>query len=173
MDDWKIVKDRTKCDKPGCPLTASSEYFAVLELPSCIRKDLCAACFRTHESELEGAPLFWKGRRRADTKSGPVLDLASLRQLFDRLGDHAEDEEGAETAKGLRYLVALLLLRKRWLKMVDPRNAEEEKADLLLIDPKVEDMEPVALAAPDLDDERLDVLKGELAAILGEQSAAE
>ena len=54
--------------------------------------------------------------------------------------------------------------------MVDARNAEEEAADLVVIDPKIEDMEPVALIAPDMENGKLDDLKGELAAALGEDA---
>jgi hypothetical protein len=131
-----------------------------------------------------------------------VLDLASLRVLFDRLGEAERGEpaigvaaraeasleaggadvaaaagvapgsgEGdaaqrAEAAAGLRYLVALLLLRKRVLKMVDAVTPEQQAADLVVVDPKVEGMEPVALYAPELDAERLANLQQELLAAL-------
>jgi len=172
VEEWKIHKDRTKCEKPGCPLSASSEYYAVLELPSCTRRDLCQACFRELEAGAEEGLLFWRGRRREKGQTGPVLDLASLRQLFDRLGDE-DDPEKIETARGLRYLVALLLLRKRWLKMVDAETAEQEAADLLVVDPKVEGMEPVALQAPALDSDGMSSLKEELMTLLDQQPASE
>ena len=62
-------------------------------------------------------------------------------------------------------------MRKRWLKMVDAETPEQEAADLLVVDPKVEDMEPVALDAPTLDTGGLDSLKEELMAVLGEERA--
>jgi len=110
----------------------------------------------------------WRGRRQAPGQKGPVLDLASLRQLFDRLGEE-EDPDKLETARGLRYLVALLLLRKRWLKMVDAQNPEQESADMLVVDPKAENMEPVALSAPALDTEAMSSLKEELLSVLDQQ----
>lgn len=168
MDAWKIVKDRSQAEKPCCKSSPNGEYWAVLELPACSRRDLCAVCFREYEAAADKPVLFWRGRRRK--AKGPVLDLTSLRLLFDRLGEEQEPDR-AETAAGLRYLVALLLLRKRLLKMVDARNAEEERADLVVVDPKIEGMEPVALSAPPLDSERLESLKGELAAVLGEEGA--
>ena len=171
MDEWKIVKDRKKCQEPGCPLSASSEYYAVLELPSCTRRDLCEPCFREQEASAEQALLFWRGRRQAKSQKGPVLDLASLRQLFDRLGEE-EDPEKVETARGLRYLVALLLLRKRWLKMVDAETGEQESADLVVVDPKAENMEPVALSAPGLDSEGMSSLKEELLSVIDQEGAA-
>lgn len=157
---WKIQRDRSKCEKPDCPLLTAEEYFAILEFPDCVRHDLCATCFEQRRSAEATEPVYWRARRRKGSEA-PVLDLASLRVLFDRLGA-AEGEEAA----GLRYFVALLLLRKRMLKMVDARNAREERADLLVIDPKVEGMEPVALTAPPLDEERLANLGSELSAAL-------
>lgn len=170
MEAWKIVRDRSKCERPGCPLSAGGEYFAVLELPSCQRRDLCEPCFREEEARRGERPLFWRGRRRESSSRGPVLDLASLRMLFDRLGE-PQPPERADTARGLRYMVALLLLRKRWLKMVDARNAEEESADLVVVDPKIEGMEPVALYAPDAESAQLGSLQDELMAMMGEGEA--
>lgn len=168
MEDWKIHRNRDACTKPGCPLRYSPEYFAVLELPSCVRRDLCFECFRDVESRSERPPIFWKGRRRRDGKREVVLDLVALRMLFDRLG-----EEPGERPATLRYLVALLLLRKRVLKLTDPRTEAEEAADLLVVDPKLPEMGPVALHAPAIDTEQLVALKDELLAIAGKHESPE
>ena len=184
MEGWKIRKDKARPQKPCCRLAAGSDYFAVLELPDCTRRDLCEACFRELERNSEEPLLFWRGHHRPGGKSstGPVLDLASLRVLFDRLGEATDpdgseageeseaaddaNESKAETAAGLRYLVALLLLRKRKLKMVPATTPEQEAADLVVVDPKIEGMEPVALRAPELDSDRLASLKEDLLAAL-------
>ena len=209
-DQWKIARERARCQLPGCPLPTAREYFAVLELPACVRRDLCEPCFARLEREHGGRrPIFWRARRQAGRKE-PVLDLMSLRMLFDRLGESIaesfaesfgegirESERGAgsageraddtgaaeardaaahqagQQAAGLRYLVALLLLRKRMLKMTDPAGPEQEGADLVVIDPKVPDMKPVALWAPELDTDRLAALKDELMAALGEAEVPE
>lgn len=198
MEQWKIHKDRVKCDKPGCPLAAEMEYFAILQLPDCIRLERCQNCFGEIQRSGQKMPFHWKIRRAVDGKQQPVLDLESLRALFDTLGqsdpeasgeDESEDEarasapepaaqgeggegsaaalDATEVASGLRYLVALLLIRKRRLKMVDALTPDQEAADLVVIDPKVEGMEPVALYAPDLDPERLAGLREELTAAIG------
>ena len=163
MESWKIQRDRGKCERSDCPLPTAEEFFAVLELPTCVRKDLCAACFQKLEAASEHRPIYWKACRRDRGKHGPVLDLVSLRLLFERLA-----EEEGESAAGLRYFVALLLLRKRVLKMADPRNAEQERADLVVVDPKIEGMAPVGLFAPDLGEERLAGLKDELLSAIDE-----
>lgn len=166
MAEWKITKDRTLCERTGCPLPSARSYYVVLELPSCLRRDLCESCFKELGSGGE-PPVFWRAERRADGGRTQVLDLVSLRLLFDRLG-----EQEGERVAGLRYFVALLLLRKRVLRMADPVNEEQERADLLLTDPKIPEMEPVPLFAPgDMAD--LEELKQELLAALAEDEPAD
>lgn len=164
-DDWKIHRDRTACDKPGCPLPTSRAYIAVLEWPACVRRDLCEPCFADLERRCQGAeaPIFWRAMRKQSGSKEPVLDLASLRVLFDRLGT-VDDER----ARALRYFCTLLLLRKRVLKMVAPRTKEQERADLVVVDPKIKEMEPVALFAPAIDLSDLGAIKDELLAAIGE-----
>ena len=164
-EGWRIQRDRRRCEKPGCPLRGRAEidYFAVLELPDCVRRDLCAPCFRERTAEEGEHLVFWKVHR--PEKQGPVLDLASLRRLFDVLGEEQpEDRRGI--AAELRYLVALLLVRKRVLKLVDPADEAEESADLVVEDPRRTEAGRVALRAPEMNTERLEALKGELLAAL-------
>ena len=164
-EDWKIRIDRSRCEKPGCPLPTSRSYFAVLEWPACVRKDLCDACFADYERRCEGseAPIFWRALRKSSGSKEPVLDLASLRALFDRLAG-LDDER----ARALRYFCALLLIRKRVLRMVRPTNAEQERADLVVADPKLKESPPVLLFAPAIDLANLGALKEELLAAIGE-----
>ena len=163
-EDWKIQRDRKGCDRPGCPLPTSKSWFAVLQWPECVRKDLCDACFQDHERRcVDAPPIFWRALRKASGSKEPVLDLNSLRALFDRLGTVDDDR-----ARALRYFCTLLLLRKRVLKMVPPRTAEQERADLVVVDPKLKEMEPVALFAPAIDLADLGGIKDELLAAIGE-----
>jgi hypothetical protein len=169
-EDWKIQRDRRACDKPGCPLPTSKQFFAVLEWPACVRRDLCDACFTDYERRCQGSepPIFWRATRKGSHSKEPVLDLVSLRMLFDRLGGVDDDR-----ARGLRYFCALLLLRKRVLKMVQPRTAAQERADLLVVDPKQKDMEPVVLIAPAIELDNLAAIKAELLAAIGEGVGAD
>jgi hypothetical protein len=181
-DEWKIQRDREGCQKPGCPLPTSKSYFAVLEwgvgeakskdgkstgveIPVCIRRELCDACFQDHERKCpeDQPPVFWRAARKSSSSKEPVLDLVSLRGLFDRLGKVDDDR-----ARALRYFCALLLLRKRVLKMVKPKTREQEQADLVVRDPKLKEMEPVALFAPAIDATDLSAVKDELLAAIGE-----
>jgi hypothetical protein len=178
-EEWKIQRDRNACDKQGCPLAASRSYYAVLEwlvvdrdkseVATCVRRELCDACFQDHERRCapEQPPIFWRATRRSAGQKEPALDLVSLRLLFDRLGT-VDDER----ARALRYFCALLLLRKRVLKMVPARTVEQERADLVVVDPKLAEMEPVALFAPSVDSTDLGAIKDELLLAIGETAQA-
>jgi hypothetical protein len=165
VDEWRIQRDRKACDKPGCALPTSRHFFAVLEWPACVRRDLCDACFTDYERRCPASepPIFWRALRKSSDNKEPVLDLVSLRLLFDRLGTVDDDR-----MRSLRYFCALLLLRKRVLKMVPARTAEQERADLVVIDPKLKEMAPVALFAPAIDLDNLGAIKDELLAAMGE-----
>ncbi len=163
MEQWKIQRDRTRCDKPECPLAGAEEYYAVLDLRDCTRRDVCQMCLHQLEQASDEPTVYWKRVRKSDGKKEPELDLQSLRLLFDQLA-----ASQSENAQGLRYFVALLLIRKRVLKMVDPTTEEQELADMVVIDPKQKEMEPVALLAPEFDTDRLAGLKDELLAAIGE-----
>ncbi|MGE3174769.1 MAG: hypothetical protein AB7O97_19220 [Planctomycetota bacterium] len=163
MEDWKITRDRKACERTGCPLPTAQQYYAVLEFPDCVRRDVCDACFCEIERRAEAPPVFWRAMRKASGKKELVLDLVSLRLLFDKLATVDGDR-----AKALRYFCALLLLRKRVLKMVPARTAEQARADLVLVDPKQKELEPVSVFAPAIDLDDLAGLKDELLAALGE-----
>lgn len=169
IDDWRIHRDRNVCTRPGCPLPGSKSWFAVLQWPSCVRSDLCDACFQDYERRCpaDEPPIFWRALRKASGNKEPVLDLVSLRALFDRLASVDDDR-----ARSLRYFCALLLLRKRVLRMVAPRTAEQERADLVVGDPKNKEAEPIALFAPAIDLSDLAGLKDELLAAIGENANA-
>jgi hypothetical protein len=167
MEEWKITRDRTGCERPGCPLATAPQHYAVLEFPACVRKDLCDACFQELGSRAATPPVFWRAVNRRAGGKDPVLDLQSLRALFDRLG--AVDDE---RARSLRYFCALLLLRKRVLRIAPARTPEHERADLVVVDSKHRDMEPIALFAPAIDVADLGAIKDELLAAIGEGAPA-
>jgi hypothetical protein len=166
MDDWKITRDRNGCERPGCPLPSAQQYFAVLEFPACVRRELCDACFCDLERRAQAPPVFWRAARKQAGGKDLVLDLNSLRALFDKLGAVDDDR-----ARALRYFCALLLLRKRMLKMVPSRTEAQARADLVLVDPKQKEMEPIALFAPAIELDDLAGLKDELLAALGDGGA--
>lgn len=77
------------------------------------RLDLCHACWPT-EPVAEGAQrAWWRARRPLNHKRGLSVDLEGLESLF-----HALADSRSERLLELRYVLALLLLRKRRLFLV-------------------------------------------------------
>jgi hypothetical protein len=52
--------------------------------------------------------------------------------------------------------------------MVPPRTAEQERADLVVVDPKMKELEPISLFAPAIDLDDLSKIKDELLQAMGE-----
>jgi hypothetical protein len=167
METWKIRLEKTKCTRAGCPLPAAREYYALLALPECARRDVCAECFE-EETRRKGerALVYWKARRQPGERKEPTLDVESLRALFWRLG-----EAEGERAAGLRYLVALLLLRRRALRIARDAASQALDADLVVVDAARAGSGAVALRAPELGDGVLEELRGELLGALGDAEA--
>ena len=81
MEQWRIQRNRTACEKPGCPLAGEREYFAILQLPDCVRFERCAACFEELRNDSGEMPFFWKVRRDASGKQESTLNLEAGHRL--------------------------------------------------------------------------------------------
>ncbi len=124
MAEWKIRRRLGECS--GCASAfeegarhASSLRFDGKEI--LVREDLCSACWSSGD---ESSYLFWWfTRHQKNRKATLQLDLSSLERLFMGLGGREE-----EPLRELRYLLSLLLMRKRKLKLIKvERGAKGEK----------------------------------------------
>jgi hypothetical protein len=75
------------------------------------RQDLCASCGQSVAGAAE--VLFWRRKRPEAGARRAIVDYAMLRELFARLL-----EKPGELYERLSYLVALVLIRKRHLRLV-------------------------------------------------------
>jgi hypothetical protein len=111
-DAWKIPAGSHECAAcrrsllPGDLVTTAFRWLA--EAPE--RRDLCEACGRAEENVVDA--FFWRRRLRVDEGRRPVVDYALLRELFTRML-----QRGDEIYRRLSYLVALVLVRKRFLRL--------------------------------------------------------
>lgn len=129
------------------------------------RRDYCAPCFE----KLPARPYtFWRracGPVRAvgasskeEKRERRRKDLDALVELFERLGEPAALERGPDAGK-LRYLLALALVRKKRLHLVD--LAREGGADCLVIRASG-DADLITVPAPALSKDELEKLAVEL-----------
>ncbi len=120
--DYKISASSRLCRTCGRRFALGDEYYsAVLEVEGeqvFARHDFCPDCWKPDAAEYFS---FWQTRvpePEQPRRMGPQLvDLGCLMQLFEHLDDAQEDH-----ALRFRYVLALVLMRKRRLKVVSSRR---------------------------------------------------
>ncbi len=121
-DAWKIPTASRACAACQAALqTGDQVTTAIRWLPEGPeRRDLCEACGRAAENLAEA--YYWRRRLPACEARRPVVDYALLRELFLRML-----QRGDEIYRRLSYLVALVLVRKRYLRLhgFDVRHGRE------------------------------------------------
>jgi hypothetical protein len=142
MAKWQIGRRVASCCACETEFKDGDKLYSLLRVSDegLERADLCLAC---HDEEtLAGALFWWRTRHQVEEQRGLKLDLEALEALFLALDPEAatatetpaeEDGSSAEPAAGgapesggsptserlleLRYLLCLILLRKRRLKV--------------------------------------------------------
>lgn len=168
MAEWKIERRQGACSDCERAFEEGERHVSTLAFREAVlvREDLCEPCFDARQGlgEPDGADgrpastlLWWSTRHSADKKRTVQLDLPTLERLF-------LDLEGREeqNLRELRYVLCLLLMRKRRLKLegID-RGAGGES--FLVKRPRHEARHRVH--AFDFDAERMEELQGQLQAI--------
>lgn len=122
--DWKIREKEEGCAACKRPFGAGEEHFSILVVGADAlgREDRCVACFEAAE---ETPGIFWRTRRQAAGRRLTV-DFESIERLFLALEGRSE-----ERLEELRYLLALLLVRKKRLKLV--RVLRREQGEFLAL----------------------------------------
>lgn len=157
MADWKTPKKEAGCGGCARPFEDGEAHFSILLLgpESLSREDRCRACFEGGDSLHEDL-VFWRTRRRIAAKRGLAVDFDSVERLFLAL-EGREEERLAE----LRFLLSLLLMRKKRLKLVRLKRLEGEGGEwMVLRRPRRE--ESLLVRVFDLAPERAQALRDEL-----------
>lgn len=154
--DWRIGRQRGQCAacerafEPGqghySSLSAGTDGFA--------RADHCTSCFEAGSGA--SAPVWWRTRHQEQARR-LKLDLESLEALFFALEPRVEPEWVE-----LRALLALLLLRKRRLKL--ERIARQGEQEWLVLR-RPRRSEELLARVVDLTPERQQALAGQLARV--------
>jgi hypothetical protein len=164
MADWRIERKRELCGGCERPFEEGGVVFSILTLgPEGLgRADRCQPCFRDREIPAEGGPseelAFWRTRWNAAKRKGLVVDFEAVEALF--LATDGRDEP---RLLELRFLLCLLLLRKRRLKLVRVRRSQDSE-DMILRRPRRQ--EELRCVVVDLDAERIAERRKDLSGIL-------
>ncbi|MHC4942500.1 MAG: hypothetical protein ACYTG7_05710 [Planctomycetota bacterium] len=114
MKEWNIKKGGDACNRCERILDQGELYFSVLEVgqSEIQRVDYCKACF--DGQPLEERSVFWRTKKIWSEPAKKVVNFEVLREVFIKMLD-VEDN----AFKEMSYLIALVLIRKRYLKLKD------------------------------------------------------
>lgn len=166
MSDWKIRRKQEGCTRCGRAFAAGEAHFSVLLLAAetLEREDHCGACFQDRRRVPAAEELiWWRTRRPADARRGLAVDFETVEQLF-----HGLEQRQETRLQELRYLLSLLLMRKRRLKLV---RVVGRGADEVLRLRRPRRQEEIAVRVFDLGEERLAALRADLEGLFEGASA--
>jgi len=157
MSDWKIRRLRGECAKCERAFATDGERILTqvrFDGEELVREDHHPECWE----EPADAIYWWATRYSVKAKSTLALDFELIERLFFQLEDRTEDK-----IRELRYLLCLMLMRKRRLKLVKVHRGRDGEA-MLVRQPRRK--EEWRVFVYDFDAERIEVLRGELANLL-------
>jgi hypothetical protein len=161
MSEWEVDKPLGQCYGTGRKIEPGEEYFgALVEIEEGLqRQDFCSDYW---ESEKPNVFCYWKSKLpRPDEKKQLFVDDNMLMAFFERL----ENETGQEKVN-FRFVLALILMRKRLLKYDATRDeGDKEIWRLRIVGDKSTDSR-VEVTNPHLDEEQVSQLSSQIGQIL-------
>lgn len=160
---WKFHKTAGQCAGCNKAMADGESHFSMLRLEgeNLLREDRCLACWQVYAIPESG--IFWKTVHYVSPQKKKQIDFEALREIFLQLCE--KKETGREA---LHYLVTLLLVRKKILKIRELKRTEGQDAMIVGFSRSQETFE---IPVPDLDPAKLEALKGELKELFGESDA--
>ncbi|MBK7643628.1 MAG: hypothetical protein IPJ19_11385 [Planctomycetes bacterium] len=154
MADWKIKTRTPECSTCSRAFPEGERHVSALSLQGeeLQRFDCCEACFRPEAGRED--LFFWYARSRPGKTRALEFDLPTLEQLFLGLEGRAE-----RRIREMRYVLCLILMRKRRLKLQRVERGSEGEA-MLVRRPRRE--ESLRVFVFDFSPERLEELRHEL-----------
>ena len=119
-----------------------------------VPQSICAACFQ--DADRRGSPFsWWSGIVPEPEKKKAVFDLAVAKEFLQRLL-----RENDPARASLRYLLTLLLLRKRVVALVGQEGADDAEVLTIRVPPDEETVHEIP--CPELDEAETERLREEL-----------
>ena len=158
MDEWEINKPLGQCSGTGKKIEYGEEYFAALVKTEqgLQRRDFCDEYW---QKEKPAVYCYWKSRLpRPDQKRQIFVDDEMLMAFFERLAEETEQEK-----INFRFVLALVLMRKRRLKYDSSRSGADGEIWHLRI---TGEDRFVDVKNPHLDEEQIKQLSSQIGQIL-------
>jgi hypothetical protein len=162
-ENWKIAKPSACCCSCQARFQPGQVCYSVLYDRNAVfeRRDYCSTCF--HAAPPADCFSFWRNTVPEEDFSARRkvrLDVEALLDLFKNLGGAPEPKRAA-----FRYVLALMLARKRVLKLEGSRRGREGGEMLLFSERQSESRHEVA--QPALSETELAEVSDELGRLLG------
>ena len=158
MDNWEIDKPLGQCFGSGKAIEPGQEYVGALVATEegLQRRDFCTEFW---ESEKPEVFCHWKTRLpRPDEKKHLFVDDEMLMAFFERLAEETEKEK-----VNFRFVLALILMRKRLLKYDATKSEDGREIWRLRI---VGEGAFADVVNPNLDTEQIEQLSSQIGQIL-------
>ena len=158
MDEWEVSKPLGQCCGTGRKIEYGEEYFAALvETEDGLqRRDFCADYW---QAEKPNVFCYWKTKLpHPDRKKQIFVDDEMLMAFFERLAEETEQEK-----INFRFVLALVLMRKRRLKYDSSKNENDMEIWRLRV---VGEKEFVEVVNPHLDEEQIEQLSSQIGTLL-------
>jgi hypothetical protein len=154
MTEWKLSKRQPTCRACSREFADGEAHLSSLAIrgEELAREDHCITCWKKHDSQHE--IFWWRTRHSVDKRRALALDLGALEALFVRLEDRQE-----VALLELRYVLCLVLMRKRRLK-IERVERDGENESLVVSRPKR--AEHFRVAVFDFAPDKLDELRARL-----------
>ena len=156
--EWKIGKGGAGCARCSKSFEEGEIYFSTIheETEGVRRSDYCAGCFDPERDCKE--EVFWRTRKSADGPVKRTVNFEILREIFFKMLA-VQDQAFKEMA----YLLALILIRKRYLKLKE--FVTREGVDFMTVRRKAGDP-LIFVEVPFLRDEDIAPLRDKLSDLL-------
>ena len=161
MSDWTINKPLGQCFGTGQRIECGQEYYGALVQTEegLQRRDFCADYWESQKPETF---CHWKTRLpHPDQKKQLFVDDQMLMAFFERLEKETEPEKVS-----FRFVLALILMRKRILKYEGTKTQDDKEIWLLRT---VGDKQTCEVVNPHLNEEQIEQLSSQLGGILQTQ----
>lgn len=158
MSDWSISRGDQKCVACSRDFAVKEEYFSALydEDRQFVRRDYCPQCWDAQDKAKVYS--FWKTRVPEKEETRKVVDDEIVMNFFMRLQGETD-----ATKVNFRYVLALLLMRKKILKLDDIRY--DDRGEALIMKHREEGTEFVVYN-PQLSEEQITQVTDEVGQIL-------
>ncbi|NUP97959.1 MAG: hypothetical protein HUU28_17515 [Planctomycetaceae bacterium] len=165
MTEWKFTKRQPACRHCQRTFEDTEPHISALAVrgEEVAREDVCLACWKTQVSR--GDLFWWRTRHEEGKKRGIALNLEALEALFTRL-----EGQAAGALAELRYVLCLVLMRKRKLKIERVERDADGEA-LIVSRPRRSELYRVAVF--DFSPEKIDELRTRLQEVFEGAEAAE